>query len=56
MKRKYLRHHIDMRRSAEEWADLEFVQQAVAQLPWAQTPLSLTSLKTRAERVRTGQP
>ena len=39
-----------MRRFAEEWPDFEFVQQAVAQLPWGQNLLLLTKLKTREER------
>lgn len=39
-----------MRRFAEEWPDREFVQQAVAQLPWGQNLLLLTKLKTRQER------
>lgn len=39
-----------MRRFAEEWTDLEFVQQAVAQIPWGQNLLLLTKLKTRQER------
>lgn len=39
-----------MRSFAEEWPDLEFVQQAVAQLPWGQNLLLLTKLKSRPER------
>ena len=39
-----------MRRFAEEWSDLKFVQQAVAQIPWGQNLLLLTKLKTRQER------
>ena len=39
-----------MRRFAEEWPDREFVQQAVAQIPWGQNLLLLTKLKTRQER------
>ena len=39
-----------MRSFAEEWPDLEFVQQAVAQLPWGQNLLLLTKLKNREER------
>ncbi|MDD5403804.1 MAG: PDDEXK nuclease domain-containing protein [Sulfuricella sp.] len=39
-----------MRSFAEEWPDLEFVQQAVAQLPWGQNLLLLTKLKVREER------
>jgi len=39
-----------MRSFAEEWPDLKFVQQAVAQLPWGQNLLLLTKLKTREER------
>lgn len=39
-----------MRSFAEEWPDLEFVQQAVALLPWGQNLLLLTKLKTREER------
>lgn len=39
-----------MRSFAEEWPDHEFVQQAVAQLPWGQNLLLLTKLKTRPER------
>lgn len=39
-----------MRSFAEEWPDHEFVQQAVAQLPWGQNLLLLTKLKTREER------
>lgn len=40
-----------MRSFAEEWPDAEFVQQAVALLPWGQNLLLLTKLKTRDERV-----
>lgn len=40
-----------MRSFAEEWPDVEFVQQAVALLPWGQNLLLLTKLKTREERV-----
>jgi predicted nuclease of restriction endonuclease-like (RecB) superfamily len=40
-----------MRSFAEEWPDAEFVQQAVALLPWGQNLLLLTKLKTREERV-----
>jgi predicted nuclease of restriction endonuclease-like (RecB) superfamily len=39
-----------MRSFAEAWPDLEFVQQAVAQLPWGQNLLLLTKLKKREER------
>lgn len=39
-----------MRSFAEAWPDREFVQQAVAQLPWGQNLLLLTKLKTREER------
>ena len=39
-----------MRSFAEEWPNHEFVQQAVAQLPWGQNLLLLTKLKTREER------
>lgn len=39
-----------MRSFAEEWPDLEFVQQVVALLPWGQNLLLLTKLKTREER------
>lgn len=39
-----------MRSFAEEWPDLEFVQQVVAQIPWGQNLLLLTKLKTRDER------
>lgn len=39
-----------MRSFAEEWPDLEFVQQAVALLPWGQNLLLLTKLKTIEER------
>jgi predicted nuclease of restriction endonuclease-like (RecB) superfamily len=39
-----------MRSFAEEWPDAQFVQQAVAQLPWGQNLLLLTKLKSRADR------
>ncbi len=39
-----------MRSFAEEWPEPEFVQQAVAQLPWGQNLLLLTKLKTRSDR------
>ena len=42
---------LKLRSFAEEWPDLEFVQQAVAQLPWGQNLLLLTKLKSREERV-----
>jgi hypothetical protein len=38
---------------AEERPDLEFVQQALAQLPWGQNPLLLTRRKTREARLWT---
>ncbi len=37
--------------SAAVWPDLEFVQEAVAQLPRGQNLLLLTGLKTREARV-----
>ena len=39
-----------VRRFAEEWPESEFVQQAVAQLPWGHNLLLLTKLKTRSDR------
>ena len=39
-----------MRSFAEEWPESEFVQQAVAQLPWGHNLLLLTKLKTRSDR------
>ncbi len=39
-----------MRSFSEAWPEPEFVQQAVAQLPWGQNLLLLSKLKTRSER------
>lgn len=44
------RNLIYMRSLAEGWSDLEFVQQVVALLPWGQSVLLFTKLKTIEER------
>nr|WP_198246711.1 PDDEXK nuclease domain-containing protein [methane-oxidizing endosymbiont of Gigantopelta aegis] len=44
-----------MRAFAEAWSDVEFVQQAVAQLPWGHNLVLLTKLKQREERLAYAQ-
>jgi predicted nuclease of restriction endonuclease-like (RecB) superfamily len=40
-----------MRSFADTWTDLEFVQQAVAQLPWGHNLVLLDKLSTQEARI-----
>ena len=44
-----------MRQFAEAWSNTEFVQQAVAQLPWGHNLVLITKLKTTEERLAYAQ-